>query len=118
MEKVAVSVMPITDMGGLKQFTDEISSGSRAEAHREFLRRVGVSAERAYVQPTPMGDLMVLVWEGVDQAEMNERFGDMVQNPQSDHERYLKDVVIPKIHGVDLSQPPPPPTQQFTTVTT
>jgi hypothetical protein len=117
MEKVAVSVMPIADMVGWKQFADEISSGARADAHREFLRRGGVAAERAFVQPSPMGDLMVLVWEGVDQATMNQHFADMLQNPQSDHERYLRDVVIPKVHGIDLSQPPPPPAEQVTTVT-
>ena len=118
MEKVAVSVMPIADMDGWKQFADEISSGSRAEAHREFLRRGGVTAERAYVQSTPMGDLMVVVWEGVDQPAMNEFFADMMQNPASDHERYIRDVAIAKIHGIDLTQPPPPPAEQMTTVTT
>ena len=118
MEKVAVSVMPIADMDGFKQFVDEISSGSRADAHREFLRRGGVAAERAFVQPTPMGDLMVLVWEGVDQTAMNEFFADMMQNPASDHERYIRDVAIAKIHGIDLTQPPPPPAEQMTTVTT
>ena len=118
MEKVAVSVMPITDMEGWKQFADEISSGSRAEAHREFLRRGGVTAERAFVQQTPMGALMVIVWEGVDQPAMNDFFADMMQNPASDHERYIRDVAVAKLHGIDLTQPPPPPAEQMTTITT
>ena len=118
MEKIAVSVMPIADMDGWKQFADEISSGSRADAHREFLRRGGVTAERSFVQATPMGDLMVIVWEGVDQAAMNEFFADMMQNPASDHERYIRDVAIAKFHGIDLTQPPPAPAEQMTTVTT
>ena len=111
MEKFAVAVMPIADMGGWKQFLEEATSGARGDAQRELLRRGGVTAEYVFHQPTPMGDLMVLVWEGVDQDQMSQLFADMLQNPTTDHERYVRDVVIPKVHGVDLTQPPAPPAQ-------
>ena len=29
----------------------------------------------------------------------------MLQNPAIDHERYLRDYVIPKLHGIDPAQP-------------
>lgn len=118
MEKLAVSIMPVVDMDGWRQFVDEISSGSRADAHRDFLRRGGVAAEHAFLQRTPMGDLMVLVWEGVDPGQMSQHFGDMLQNPTTDHERHLRDVVVPKVHGVDLTQPPPPPAELVASITT
>ena len=118
MDKIAVAVMPIADVGAWQEFADEISSGGRAEAHRAFLRRGGVQAEHIFRQQTPMGDLMVLVWEGVDSGQLNAHFGSTLQNPQSDHESYLRDVVIPKVHGIDLSQPPPPPAEHVATITT
>ena len=90
---------------------DEVVSGGRGDAHREFLRGGGVTAEHVAHQPTPMGDLMVLVWEGVDQDQMAQLFAGMLQNPTTDHERYLRDFLIPEVHGIDLTQPPPPPAE-------
>jgi hypothetical protein len=46
---------------------------------------------------------MVLVWEGVDQDRVPELLADLVQNPQSEHERYIATYVIPDLHGVDPS---------------
>jgi len=42
----------------------------------------------------------------------------MLQNPAIDHERYLRDYVIPKLHGIDPAQPPPPPARQVGVITT
>jgi hypothetical protein len=44
--------------------------------------------------------------------------GDMVQNPQSEHEQYIATQVIPDIHGVDPSAGPPPMVQKVTTIET
>jgi hypothetical protein len=43
---------------------------------------------------------------------MAAHFADMLANPTSDHERYLRDYVIPKVHGIDPDLPPPPPARQ------
>jgi hypothetical protein len=117
VDKFAIAVMPIADLGAWKEFATEISTGPRADAHRQTLRRLGVSTEHAFHQQTPMGDLMVLVWEGVEPAELGQGFASMTQSPQSDHERYLSDYVIPKLHGVDTTQPPPPPAARITSIT-
>jgi hypothetical protein len=117
MTQMAVAVMPIADVGAWQAFIDEISTGARGDAHRAFLRRGGVRAERAFHQQTPMGDLMVLVWDGVDPEQMAAHFGSILQNPTTDHERYLRDYVIPKVHGIDTAQPPPPPARQVTEIT-
>jgi hypothetical protein len=118
MDKVAVAVMPIADVGAWQEFAEEISTGDRADAHRTFLRRGGVSAEHIFHQQTPMGDLVVLIWEGVDPEQLGQHFGNMLQNPASDHEKYLRDYVVPKLHGVDVTQPPPPPAKRVLTTTT
>ena len=118
MKKVAVAVMPITDVSVWREFMEEISTGDRADAHRAFLRRGGVQTEHVFHQQTPMGDLMVLVWEGDDPAQLGHHFGSMLQNPQSDHERYLQEYVVPKLHGLDLTQPPPPPAERIGSITT
>jgi len=118
MDKLAVAVMPIVDVGAWQEFADAISTGSRAEAHRDFLRRGGVKKEHLFRQQTPMGDLMVLVWEGVDPEALGAHFGDAMQNPKTDHERYMVDYVIPKLHGIDASAPPPPPAEQVATIAT
>jgi hypothetical protein len=48
---------------------------------------------------------------------MAAHFGSTLQNPSSDHERYLAEYVIPKVHGIDTEQPPPPPARQVAEVT-
>lgn len=118
MAEIAVSVMPVADTQAWQAFADEISTGARSDAHRAFLRRGGVRSETIFLQQTPVGDLMVLVWDGVDTEAMAAHFASMLQNPTSDHEQYLRDYVIPKVHGIDLSQPPPPPARQVATITT
>jgi hypothetical protein len=119
MTQIAASVMPIADVGAWQAFVDEVSiGGARSDAHRAFLRRGGVREETLFLQQTPMGDLMVMVWDGVDSDQMAALFGSMMQNPASDHERYLRDYVIPKVHGIDTAQPPPPPARQVADITT
>lgn len=118
MEKVAVAVLPIADLGAWQKFLEEITTGARAEAHRAFLHRGGVRAEQIFHQQTPTGDLAVLVWEGVDPDQLGTHLADVMQNPASDHERYVRDHVVAKIHGVDPTLGAPPPAQRVASVTT
>jgi hypothetical protein len=117
MEKVAVAVMPIADLGAWQEFAEEITTGPRAEAHRAFLQRGGVQTEHVFHQQTPMGDLAVLVWEGVDPEQLGAHMADLMQNPASDHERYVRDHVVAKIHGLDLTRGAPPPAQRLGSIT-
>jgi hypothetical protein len=110
--------MPVARPDEWRAFADEIGSGDRADAHREMLRRLGVKREHVRVQPTPAGDLVVLVWEGVEQEQVGELMGDMLQNPRSDHERYIGEHVVPNLHGIDLSAGPPPMMEKVATIET
>jgi hypothetical protein len=118
MTQMAVAVMPIADVGAWQAFADEITTGARGDAHRAFLRRGGVRTETFFHQQTPMGDLMVLVWEGVDPDQLGAHFASMLADPASEHERYLRDQVIPKVHGIDLDAPQPPPARKVGEITT
>jgi hypothetical protein len=116
MEPFAVSVMPIAKPDEWRTFAGEIESGGRADAHREMLRRLGVKREHIRVLQIPDGQLIVLVWEGVDQDEAAELMADVLQNPRSDHERYVGSHVVPELHGIDLSAGPPPPMEKVATI--
>ncbi len=117
MDTFAVAVMPVTDVGAWKEFCAEAVSGDRAADHRDFLRRGGVTREHIVHQPTPMGDLAVIVWEGVDQTAAAAMMAGLTQDPQTDHETYLRDHVLIKLHGLDLAAPPPAPAELIGTTT-
>ena len=83
-----------------------------------MMRRLGIKREHIRHQASPAGDVMVLVWEGVEQDRVPELLADLVQNPQSEHERYIATHVIPDLHGVDPSAGPPPVMQDVATIET
>ena len=116
METFAVQIFPVAKPDDWRAFIESIDSGERGEAHRQTLRRLGVRREHIFHQATPAGDVMVLVWEGVEQGRVAELLGGLVQNPQSDHERYLATHVIPELHGVDPGAGPPPTVQKVATI--
>ena len=68
METFAVTVFPVAKPGEWRVWVDSIASGDRADAHRQMMRRLGIKREHIRHQASPAGDVMVLVWEGVEQA--------------------------------------------------
>jgi hypothetical protein len=101
-----------------RAWVDSIASGDRADAHRQMMRRLGIKREHIRHQASPAGDVMVLVWEGVEQDRAPELLADLVQNPRSEHERYIATHVIPDIHGADPTAGPPPTVQNVATIET
>jgi hypothetical protein len=77
---------------------------------------MGVTCEHIYSLPGEPGHLMILVWEGMDQAEAGARMADMLQSSRSDHERYLAAHVIPVNHGTDPAAGPPPEVDKVATI--
>jgi len=118
METFAVAVFPVVKPDEWRAWADSIASGDRADAHRQMLRRLGIKREHIRYQASPAGDVMVLVWEGVEQDRVAPLLGELVQNPQSEHERYIATHVIPDLHGVDPSAGPPPVMQEVATIET
>jgi len=117
METFTVQLFPIAKPEEWRAFMDSISTGERAAAHRQTLRRLGVKSEHVFTQATPAGQVMVLIWEGVDQAKVGDLMMEMIEDPQSEHERYLATEVIPNIHGVDPKAGPPPEVKKVATIT-
>ncbi len=104
----AVQVLPIAKPREWREFCEGIEAGGEhATAHRDMLRRLGVTREHIFHQKTPGAHVMVLVWEGVDQDKAAKGMAEVMQSPQSGHERYLVSHVIPELHGIDPSAGPP-----------
>lgn len=116
MDIFTVQVFPIAKPDEWREFMESISHGERAAAHREMLQRLGIKREHAFTQSTPMGDIMVLVWEGIEQDEVGKKMMSMMEEPQSDHEHYVAKHVIPNLHGIDVSAGPPPEMKKVATI--
>ena len=88
-----------------KRFIAELNGARRADF---VASRKGIGArERTFLQPTPMGDLVVVTLEGDDPAQA---FGKFVSSKDPFTLWFLEQVK--SIHGVDLSVPMPPPSTQ------
>jgi len=118
METFAVTVFPVAKPDEWRAWIDSIASGDRAGAHRQMMRRLGIKREHIRHQASPAGDVMVLVWEGVDQDRVPGLLAGLVQDPQSEHERYIATHVIPDLHGVDPSAGPPPVMREVAAIET
>lgn len=81
-------------------------------AHRHFVvdrrtefeasrRRLGVRAERGFLQRTPNGDLAIVVFDAIDPARMLLGTASSTEPLDVDFRRYLLDVF-----GLDLTQSP------------
>jgi len=118
VETFAVQIIPVAKPDEWRAFVESVSTGERATAHRQTLRRLGVKREHVYTQAGPVGQVMVLVWEGVDHEKTGALMAGMIEDPQSEHERHLATHVIPNIHGVDLKAGPPPEVEKVATIET
>ena len=78
-------------------------SGPRQAEFADFHRRVGLSAERWFVQQTPQGDLCIVTLEG-DPAGAMAKLG----SSQRPFDVWFREAVK-GVHGVDFAAPLPGP---------
>jgi hypothetical protein len=104
---LALPVLP----GGADKLRDLAAAcrGERQPEFEDFHRRVGLTAEQWFLQPTPQGDLFILTLEG-------DPLGAVAKLAASAHpfDRRFKERAR-EVHGVDFNQPlpGPPPEQVF-----
>jgi hypothetical protein len=85
-----------------RAFIDELNGPKRSDFVES---RIAIGArERTFLQPTPMGDLVIVTLEGDDP---NRSFGQFVSSKDAFTLWFLERVKA--IHGIDLSVPMPPP---------
>ncbi len=101
MLAMAVPILPgKTDQW--RGFVEELRS-NRYNDYVESRKRLGVR-ERAFLQETPHGDMVILALDGDDPARAFQSFG-TAHDPFTDW--FVQQVQ--EIHGFDLRQPPPGP---------
>jgi hypothetical protein len=115
VDNFTVQVFPIAKPADWHSFCDKIAGCEHADAHRQMMRRLDIKREHIFTLES-QGELMVLVWEGVDQDQVHGRMDDLLENPPSDHERYFGTTVIPELHGVDAKAGPPPERSEAATI--
>lgn len=109
MTNAAIMNMPIADRDIWDGWMRDSESGAMSDEHREFLQRRGVTAEHVYVQETPEGPMMTLIWEGITQDDGNMLVKEVSANPTEKHERYMVEELMPKAHGFDPRMDTLPP---------
>ena len=89
-----------------RAWMDEVN-GPRRQEFVDSRRRAGVH-ERTFLQPTPMGDLVIVTLEGDDPGRS---FGQMMGATDAFTTWFLANVQV--VHGMDLSVPMPggPPSE-------
>jgi len=85
-----------------RRFYEELK-GPRRDEYADMQRRTGVTEEAYWLRTSPKGDTFIMT-SNSDQRE----FVELMQNPQTDFERWFRDQVN-SIFEVDLDPNTPPP---------
>lgn len=104
----AAPIMP-GQLAAWEDFCTQITTGSMAAAHRELLAESHVHRERVFLQAPPpeMPDappLAIVCWD-CDDAHLAL---EILARGDTEHARYMRDVVVTQMHGMDLSAGLPP----------
>ncbi len=116
MGAFAIGVLPVAKTTEWRAFCESVIDGDNAASHRAYLRDHGVAKEHILLQPTPMGDLALIMWEGVDQQHMEKALGGLMAAPATEYEEFLVNTVVRDYHGIPADAPPPPPLERIATI--
>ena len=86
----------------IQRMRDE-ALGPRRSDYEESRRRLGITREMAWVQHTPMGDMVIIYWE----AENPQRILEQMAQSQDQFDEWFRQF-IQSTHGVDITQERPP----------
>ena len=76
-------------------------NGPRRSDYEASRRRIGVKSERAFLQQTPMGDMVIVSIEADDTSSFMK---DMAMSTDP-FDVWFKETVVVGVHGMDLSNP-------------
>ncbi|MDX1690929.1 MAG: hypothetical protein R3290_07900 [Acidimicrobiia bacterium] len=117
MAPVAVMNAPIADRSYWDQWMEDVTGSTETnQAHRDYLRRRGITSEHVFLQDTPAGTMMTLVWEGITQDDADRMLQEIISGEATDHERFMLEELMPKAHGIDPTEGPPPQVRHVTTL--
>jgi hypothetical protein len=80
--------------------------GERRDAYQASRRRLGITREAIFIQPTPNGDVAVVYWEA---ADLDVAFKGMATSDDP-FDRWYRDH-IRDVHGMNVEDGFPPPEQ-------
>lgn len=87
---------------GIRRMREE-ALGPRRSEYEESRWRMGITKEMAWVQPTPMGEIVLVYWEVEDPQRALRQ---MVES-QDQFDVWFRQF-IQNVHGVDMAGEPPP----------
>jgi hypothetical protein len=79
--------------------------GARNAAYKESRKKLGITREHVSLQPTPMGDMVVVHMEAPDHQSVMRA---MMQST-SDFDTWFRETVLVGVHGFDPKGALPPP---------
>jgi hypothetical protein len=80
--------------------------GQRQEAYESSRRRLGITREAVFIQPTPNGDVAIVYWEADDlEAALKG-----MATSEDGFDRWFRDHVR-EVHGLNVEDGFPPPEQ-------
>ena len=87
----------------LKRLAQEVQGTKKSEVE-DFYRRMNITAEQWFIQPTPQGDMVIVHLEGEDLVHTFQTFA----TSQVPLDVWLKQQAK-LVHGIDFNQPPSAP---------
>ena len=100
---VLAMTLPIPE-GELKALEDHIAEAKKRDDFEDTLRGFGLTHESWHVQSTPLGELLIMVFECDDPLSMLAEFSQSPKELPTWQRSVLKDLL-----GIDLSEPSPEP---------
>jgi hypothetical protein len=99
----ALPVLPGQEETVIRMSEETLSPGPLREAYEESRRNLGISREMAWLQPTAVGDMIIVYWESDDlQYVLRE-----IANSQDQFDSHFRQFIEDAVPAVDLAREQP-----------